>query len=687
MSVSTLLTNDVILDKLAVILQEKVGGGIVDSITAGDNITVDSTNPAIPIVSMPIAGTWSATNNVVKSSADNVLEWGSDVYTVYTGSAPVDVSGTVISLPIAGTWAAGTNDVIKGSSATALFWANDNSKTYTATAPVDVTGTVISLPIAGTYSASNNVVKGSSATALEWGADGDSLTFSLPLLDTAGVVSLPIAGSFVAGVTDVVKGSASNALVWGSDSNSGGTVTDVSAFGPYILVTANTTTPKVSLNVGVPTTNGDVLTSTTAGALSWQTPTAALAFSLPLVDTAGVVSLPIAGSYSASNNVVKGSSATALEWGSDSNSGGTVTSVAAIANGYCAIAGTPSVAPTVGLNVTAAGTSGQYLTASGVSGQLAFITPPAPTVYTATAPVDVTGTVISLPIAGAWSATNNVVKSSASNALEWGADVYTVYTATAPVDVTGTVISLPISGTFVAGSNDVVKGSSATALQWGSGATAGVSSITQGNGISVTGSSSVPIINANIRASSFLQLTPTGSVLDLNAPACPTSGYVLSSTAGGAETGTAVTMSWVAQPAVTTAVYSPSSQSFASAPASVTPTSVSSLNVITMANLIMVMPSLDGFVLSTNAILPIGTVITLTITGLPTAGPLNQATKAFEGDIINSSNASTITSMSGQWTFLSSTNTYSYASNPSIVASGPSDTFIIYPPMLIYTST
>ena len=118
MSVSTLLTNDVILDKLAVILQEKVGGGIVDSITAGDNITVTGT-AAIPIVSMPIAGTWSATNNVVKSSADNVLEWGTDGDRL-TFSLPLVDSGGVVSLPIAGTWAAGVTDVVKGSSVTAL---------------------------------------------------------------------------------------------------------------------------------------------------------------------------------------------------------------------------------------------------------------------------------------------------------------------------------------------------------------------------------------------------------------------------------------------------------------------------------------------------------------------------------------------------------------------------------------
>ena len=99
------------------------------------------------------------------------------------------------------------------------------------------------------------------------------------------------------------------------------------------------------------------------------------------------------------------------------------------------------------------------------------------------------------------------------------------------------------------------------------------------------------------------------------------------------------------------------------------------------------MPPTDGFVLLTNAIIPIGTSITLEITGFPTAGPLNQSTITFYGDIINSTNTSTITSMSGQWTFDTSTSTYSYSSNPSIVASGPTDSFVIYPPMLIYTST
>jgi hypothetical protein len=128
--------------------------------------------------------------------------------------------------------------------------------------------------------------------------------------------------------------------------------------------------------------------------------------------TAGncVVSLPIAGTFVAgSNDVVKGSSASALVWGSDGDS------------------------------------------------------------LTFSAPLLDTAGVVSLPIAGTFVAgSNDVVKGSSASALVWGSDASgTVYTGTAPVNVSGSVISLPIAGTFVAGSNDVVKGSSASALVWG----------------------------------------------------------------------------------------------------------------------------------------------------------------------------------------------------------------------------
>ena len=46
---------------------------------------------------------------------------------VYTALAPVDITGLVVSLPITGAWAAGTNDVVKGSSAIALAWGADSS--------------------------------------------------------------------------------------------------------------------------------------------------------------------------------------------------------------------------------------------------------------------------------------------------------------------------------------------------------------------------------------------------------------------------------------------------------------------------------------------------------------------------------------------------------------------------------
>ena len=183
--------------------------------------------------------------------------------------------------------------------------------------------------------------------------------------------------------------------------------------------------------------------------------------------TAGncVVSLPIGGTFIAGvSDVVKGSSSSSLVWGSDA-SGGVYTGVAPIT-----VVGT-SISVTDGayllatggaltLDITgSAGTTGQVLAKSATTGSLEWVDNTAGSVYTGTAPIDVSGTVISvskgayitssggaltLDISGSAPTTGQVLaKSSATGTLEWVDNTAgSVYTGVAPITVVGTSISL-----------------------------------------------------------------------------------------------------------------------------------------------------------------------------------------------------------------------------------------------------
>ena len=75
MSINCLLTNDVVLEKLVALVDAKSGN--VSSVAGVLPIVVAPTAGDV-VVSLPIAGAWTATNNVVKSTASNALEWGVD---------------------------------------------------------------------------------------------------------------------------------------------------------------------------------------------------------------------------------------------------------------------------------------------------------------------------------------------------------------------------------------------------------------------------------------------------------------------------------------------------------------------------------------------------------------------------------------------------------------------------------
>jgi len=475
MSISSLCSNDVILTKLGEILQIQAGN-IADVV--GDAPIDVAVVDGVATISLPIAGTYSASNNVVKGSSATALVWGSDASgSVLSFDAPLDLTGTIVSLPIAGTWSA-QNNVVKGSSATALEWGTDASGSVLSfDAPLDLTGTIVSLPIAGTWSAQNNVVKGSSATALEWGTDasGVVLSFDAPLDLTGTIVSLPIAGTWSAS-NSVVKGSSATALEWGTDV-SGGQVDSVGA-GEFVVVSGTATDPIVALDVALPAVSGYVLSSTTAGVLSWipdgtggAVESVAAGDYLAVSGTAinPVVALNV-GLPAVNGHILSSTTAGTLSWVADA--GGQVDSVAA--GDFVAVSGT-ATDPIVALDVALPAVSG-YVLSSTTAGVLSWIP-------------DGTGGAVESVAAGDFLAVSG--------------------TAINPV------VALDVGLPAVSGY--VLSSTTAGALSWIPDDAGGqVNNITAGDFIAV---------NSAI---------PTAPVVSLDVGLPAASGYLLSSTAGGA---------------------------------------------------------------------------------------------------------------------------------------------------------
>jgi hypothetical protein len=337
---------------------------------------------------------------IMNQLVDAIDAQSGNVATV-SGQAPIVVSPTagncVVSLPIAGTYSA-TNNVVKGSSATALAWGSDGDS-LTFSAPLVDTAGVVSLPIAGTYSATNNVVKGSSATALVWGSDGDSLSFTLPLQDTAGVVNLEIGGVWSA-TNNVVKSSAENTLVWGTDNDSISFALPLQETGGIVGLNVgnylNSTGGQLNLNtVGTPTAGQVLALSTTPGTLEWVNdnsgnvytgvaPITVVGTSISLTDgayllaTGGALTLDITGSAGTAGQVLALSTTPgSLAW-VDNTAGSVYTGTAPIVVSGTVISVTDgayinSTGGALTLETTGAGIQGQVLAKSATSGSLDWV--------------------------------------------------------------------------------------------------------------------------------------------------------------------------------------------------------------------------------------------------------------------------------------------------------------------------
>ncbi len=680
------------------------GSGTVTSVTAGPYCEVSGTPTIAPVIGLNIipAGTVGTNGQVLSATATaNELAW-IDQAAALSFTLPLSEAAGVVSLPIAGVWST-TNNTVQGSSATALEWGPDAAGVTQVKTGANITdsgsATIPNLRVvvAGTYAANDVVGSLDSGVTMTWVANpadgvtsitqGANIVVSTASPASAAVpnVSVAVAGSYTA--NDVVGSLDSGVTMsWVAPPASGG-VSSVASAGTYITV-AGTADVTVALDVPLPAINNNVLASTTAGVLSWVDPLAGLSATAPVALVAGVISLPISGVWSTTNNTVQGSSNTALVWGPDAagvtsitaganivvstaspasaavpnlsvvvagsytanyvvgstDSGttmtwvapggggsGTVTSVAA--GPYCVASGS-ATAPIIGLNV-ASGSAGQILSATPTANGLAWINQPPTLSFTAplveasnVISLDVSGTPVvgdvmqyTAPVAPAvvggleWAAptlgtvtsvsasgpfiictgnttaatvalnvaapANNgdVLASTTAGVLSWitppaaGVGTVTNVTATNPLTVaTGTstpAITLNLSNSFVNNATNqlALKASNAPAatyllsaadangnLTWVAPAAGGVTSIAQGSGIDVDNTTpTVPVISVAVRPNSFVTNAAGTSVdqVDLNVGACPTAGYVLSSSAGGGASGTAPVLTWIAPPAAT----------------------------------------------------------------------------------------------------------------------------------------
>ena len=378
-------------------------------------------------------------DQVIASNGDGTTMWAAGggggggsgtVTSVAAGPYCVD-SGTptvapVIGLNIIPLGTVGTNGQVLSATATAneLAWI-DQTAALSFTLPLVDTDNVVSLKITGNWSATNNTVQGSSATVLEWGPDAAGVTqvkTGANITDSGSAtipnLSVVVAGTYAA--NDVVGSLDSGVtMTWVAPPASGG-VSSVAAAGTYITV-AGTSDVTVALAVSPPTNDNYLLSSTAAGVLSWVEPPADGVTSVVegngidvdnATPTAPVISVAVRPNSFVANNV--GASVNQVD----------------LNVGAC---------PTAGyvLSSTVGGGSG-----STVAPTLTWVDPLAG--LSATAPVSLAAGVISLPIAGTWaSGTNDVVKGSSASALVWGPDSSgTTYTGTAPIVVTGSVISV-----------------------------------------------------------------------------------------------------------------------------------------------------------------------------------------------------------------------------------------------------
>ena len=673
------------------------------------------------------------------------------------------------------------NDILSSTKAGALTWVTPAAGTiYTGTPPIAVVGSAISLPINGIWSPTNNVVKSTNEDTLQWGSD------------TTGT----------------------------------GTVTNVTAAFPLTVATGtSSSTPAISLNLS------NSFESDSSNKLALKTTAAPVdGYILSAVGTEGIlnwIAPPAAGT-------------------------GTVTSVTETPNQYCKIGGTPTEEPTVGLNIVgAAGTNGQILSATATVGELAFVNLPAAGITSiangVNTLVDSTNPnvpIVNVKVSGVYAAGNVVGSSDAGTTMEWIAppssgvtsvaagagilvDIETPYsstnplittsltpdsfltktagttgfqldlnvgacpsagyvlsstagggsseippvlswvaqtvipdplTFTAPLNLTGSTVTLPIGGTWVADSNDVVKGSSATTLTWGSGATAGitsiangvntlvdstnpnvpivnvkvsgvyaagdvvgssdtgttmqwvaqrnsVTSITAGNGIVVDTTTSpntpaVPLIHTAIVSNSFLTNTVGGTSMqmDLNVGPCPTAGYVLScpTTNGGGGSGVAPALAWIAPAAASVAtierIIAPATPTFSIivAPSgAITQNIFEGFAIITLGNM-STFNAFTGLTLLCTVDCPTGVGISILTTDMKLVPPVSTVS-TIPSPYFNSIlyNVTTGYNIMGKWSFDqtggASWNTYSITSPLSANLNPPLNGDVLYLDLLPFT--
>jgi hypothetical protein len=375
MSINSLLTNLPVLEAVKAYVGGGGGGGAVDSVNATLPLTI--TAGANPVISLPIAGTWTKETAFIIGNSATDLGWGAGdggtVNSITAGDNYITIAGSVTDPTVA-------LNVLAGGSVNQF----------------------LKLQNAGTGEMTWSAVPGGTITSISSGVGSEA-----GLIVGNGFTATPTIGlnCAAAGTSGQILSQSAIAgeLEW-IDAGSG-IVTEVTAGDDYIIIGGTTINPTVALNIVAGGTAGQFLQLQDAGSgeMAFSGVSAVTSITSGGGAEAGLI---VGNGFTASPTVglncavagtagqVLSQTATPGEVAWIDAATGTITEITAAADGGLVVFD-GTTAPIISLNFDVDGTVGQILSQTATPGLLEWIN--APTIIAGTATLSAGTITIPLP--------------------------------------------------------------------------------------------------------------------------------------------------------------------------------------------------------------------------------------------------------------------------------------------------